>query len=131
MSGHSLILKQSMINTLPLEFQHHLFRENIMFFNYYFIHIINKNNMSRSRLDDFIRRKRRRCLKSTIWKNANLSLSQTSKFWFPKSDTWVYRWRISVIPSEICRRLTNAAKHCLNENGEQKIRQEFTEEEIA
>ena len=34
-----------MINILPLEFQHYLFRENIMFFNYYFIHINNKNNI--------------------------------------------------------------------------------------
>ena len=30
--GITSILKQSMISLLPLEFQHHLFRENIMFF---------------------------------------------------------------------------------------------------
>ena len=77
-----------MINILPLEFQHYLFRENIMFFNYYFIYIINKNNMS-------------------------ISLSQTSKFWFIFQNLTCEFIDdvISVIPSEICGRLTNAAKH--------------------
>ena len=94
-----------------------------MFFNYYFIHIINKSNMSRSRLDWFYTAKKGKMLEINHLKK------WTSKFWFIFQNLTreFIDDVISVIPSEICRyrRLTNAAKHCLNENGEQKIRQEF------
>ena len=56
-------------------------KSHALLINYYFIHIIKKNNMSRSRLDWFYTAKRGSRLKSTIWKNENLILSQlTSKF---------------------------------------------------
>ena len=60
-----------MINILPLEFQHHLFRENIMFFNYYFIHIINKNDVKKS-LGRFYTAKKEKMLKINHLKKCKL-----------------------------------------------------------